>query len=127
MKKGLLILLLLFCPITFSYAGEADVVAVSFQNLGGRLYRFDVTLKHNDEGWNHYADKWEIVAPDGTILATRILFHPHADEQPFTRSLPEVKIPKNITEVTVRAHESVHEFGGEVIKVKLIPTKKILK
>jgi hypothetical protein len=78
-----------------------------------------VTVKHQDEGWQHYADAWEIVAPDGQVLATRTLYHPHVNEQPFTRSLSGVVIKPAIKVVTVRAHDSVHAYGGKEIRVKL--------
>ena len=102
---------------TAVYAGEADVIEVDVKQTGGDTYFFKVTVRHADEGWDHYADKWDVVAPDGTVLGTRTLYHPHVDEQPFTRSLSDVKISESITEVTVRAHDSVHKYGGETVKV----------
>jgi hypothetical protein len=101
-------------------AAEADVVKTEAKKTGANTYQFHVTVKHQDEGWNHYANKWDIVAPDGTILGTRILYHPHDDEQPFTRSLSGVKIPEGIRKVTIRAHDSVHEYGGKTTIV-IIP------
>lgn len=102
-----------------SHSGEADVIGVKVKKIGDNTYQFDVTVLHHDEGWEHYADKWEIVSLDGLVLGTRILQHPHVDEQPFTRSLSGVKIPAGITEVTIRAHDSVHEYGGKVMRVTL--------
>jgi hypothetical protein len=102
-----------------SYAGEADVIGVEVKKIGENTYQFTVTVSHTDEGWEHYADKWDVVAPDGRILGTRTLLHPHVNEQPFTRSLSGIKIPTGITEVTIRAHDSVHEYGGKVIRVVL--------
>ena len=101
---------------TAAYAGEADVVEVDIKKTGD-TYFFKVTVKHADEGWDHYANKWDVVAPDDTVLGTRTLYHPHVDEQPFTRSLSDVRIPASITEVTVRAHDSVHEYGGKTVTV----------
>lgn len=100
-------------------AGEADVVEAEAVREQARTYRFDVTVRHGDEGWDHYADAFEVVAPDGTILGTRTLYHPHVDEQPFTRSLTGVAIPESVTEVTVRARDSVHGFGGATVSVTL--------
>jgi hypothetical protein len=105
--------------VTAADAGEADVVEVKGKRIAGDTYSFDVTVRHADEGWEHFANKWEVTAPDGTVLGTRILAHPHIDEQPFTRSLSGVKIPENITEVTIRAHDLVHKYGGKSMKVKL--------
>jgi pyruvate-formate lyase-activating enzyme len=111
--------LFVFAVAAVSYAGEADVIDVEVKKIGDNTYQFSVTVSHNDEGWEHYADKWDIIAPDGQVLGTRTLLHPHVDEQPFTRSLSGVKIPEGITEVTIRAHDSVHEYGGKVIRVTL--------
>lgn len=109
---GLAILILLAwgaIPVT---AGEADVVAVEVTRGADGIYAFAVTVRHDDAGWDHYADRWEVVAPDGTVLGTRVLLHPHVDEQPFTRSLTGVVIPKSIRRVRVRAHDKVHGLGG---------------
>jgi hypothetical protein len=112
--------LVITCVLLISisaYAGEADVINVDIKKTGDHTYFVKVTVRHADEGWDHYANKWDVVAPDGTILGTRTLYHPHVDEQPFTRSLSDVKIPAPITEVTVRAHDSVHEYGGKTMEV----------
>jgi hypothetical protein len=98
-------------------AGEAEVLAVTATPTGEDTYRLDVTVQHADTGWDHYADKWEVLAPDGAVLATRTLLHPHTDEQPFTRSLTGVAIPAGIAAVTVRAHDSVHGYGGSALTV----------
>jgi hypothetical protein len=111
--------ILSFAILGVANAGEADVLRVKVKQTGASVYRFEVTLSHKDEGWNHYADKWDVVAPDGTVLATRVLYHPHVDEQPFTRSLSGVKIPAGIEKVTIRAHDSLHEYGGRVVTVKV--------
>lgn len=99
-------------------AGEADVIAVDVSTDGAN-WRFSVTVEHADEGWDHYADKFDIVGPDGTVYGTRILHHPHVNEQPFTRSLGDVEIPQGISEVTIRAHDSVHGYGGKTMRATL--------
>jgi len=82
-------------------------------------YDFSVTVFHKDAGWEHYANKWEVTDKKGTVIGTRILYHPHVNEQPFTRSLSGLKIPKNIKSVIIRAHDSIHGYGGKVITVDL--------
>ena len=114
----LLFTLLLVFVTGSAIAGEADVVAVEATQTGA-TYRFDVTLRHDDASWEHYANRWEILAPDGSILATRVLAHPHINEQPFTRSLSRVKIPTGINQVEIRAHDSVHAYGGKTMVVDL--------
>ena len=95
----LLLGFLLLASVT--YAGEANVIAVDVKNEGNNKYTLSVTVFHKDEGWDHFADKWDVVTPDGTVLGTRILLHPHVNEQPFTRSLSFIKIPKNIQKVAI--------------------------
>ena len=101
------------------WAGEVEVTEVKARKTGDDTYRFDVTLLHADTGWDHYANKWEVVAPDGTVLGTRVLAHPHVDEQPFTRSLSGVKIPAGIKQVIIRGGDSVHGLGGQEMTVTL--------
>ncbi len=99
-------------------AGEADVVGVEVNARGGN-YSFRVTVQHGDEGWDHYADKWDVIGPDGTVYGTRTLLHPHETEQPFTRSLSGIAIPAGVPHVTIRAHDSVHGDGGAEMTVEL--------
>jgi len=121
MTKGTVSVLLFLCIIfpSIPLAGEADVTAVDVKKSGDNRYHFDVTLIHRDEGWDHYADKWEVIGPDGSVLGTRTLYHPHVDEQPFTRSLSGVKIPGDVRRVTIRAHDSIHNYGGVTKSVEL--------
>lgn len=100
-------------------AGEADVVKVGVAQEGGGAFRFRVTVRHHDEGWDHYADAWDVIGADGTIYATRVLAHPHENEQPFTRNKSGISIPDGVKIVTVRAHDKVHGYGGKTQEVKL--------
>ncbi len=110
--KHVLVLAMMFVA-GFSLAETAEVVAIRAANHSGN-WRFDVTVRHADAGWDHYADTWEVAEPDGKVLATRVLLHPHDTEQPFTRSLTGIEIPDGLTEVLVRAHDSVHGWGDAV-------------
>ena len=119
MKAIILTMALYIMTATPLQAGEADVVGAEVTRTAQGRYRFDVTVRHADTGWSHYADRFDILAPDGTVLGTRVLYHPHVDEQPFTRSLSGVAIPEGIRKVTVRAHDLVHGTGGSVVTVTL--------
>ncbi|MEO9874005.1 MAG: hypothetical protein ABJM26_18895 [Anderseniella sp.] len=100
-------------------AGEADVVDAKASKASDGTWTFDVTVAHADEGWDHYANRWDVVAPDGTVLGTRTLHHPHETEQPFTRSLRGVSVPDGVVSVTIRANDSVHGTGGKEFSVDL--------
>jgi len=120
LAKRLIVSMALVAAMAISaYAGEADVNDVKIRDGGNRIYDFTVEVAHADTGWEHYADKWEIVDGQGNVIATRVLHHPHVDEQPFTRSLSGVMVAEGIREVTVRAHDSVHGYGGRTIQIRL--------
>jgi hypothetical protein len=104
--------LIAFLPAA-AIAGEATVVGVAATPEGSG-WRFDVTVSHADEGWDHYADAWQVLGPEESVLGTRELLHPHVNEQPFTRSLSGVEVPSGIGEVKVRARDSVHGWGPAV-------------
>jgi hypothetical protein len=102
-----------------AFAGEADVVGVDVRVSGEGTFAIDVTVRHADTGWDHYADRWEVLAPDGAVLGARVLLHPHVDEQPFTRSLSGVQIPQAIRTVRVRARDKVDGYGGREMVVSV--------
>jgi hypothetical protein len=104
-------------------AGEADVIDVKVRLSAPQVYGFDVTVRSKDTGWDYYAERFEVVAPDGKVLETRLLLHPHESEQPFTRELESVRIPASVGHVTVRAWmkrgAQVKAAGGETMRVTL--------
>jgi hypothetical protein len=100
-------------------AGEADVIGVRVRAAGGDRFDFDVTIRSRDTGWSRFADRFEVLAPDGRVLGTRELLHPHEDEQPFTRDLHGVRIPAGIGHVTLRAHMKGVGHDGATQRVAL--------
>ena len=83
-------------------------------------WRFDTTVRHDDQSWDDYADAWYVIHPDTEeILGERILLHPHDTEQLFTRSQSGIIIPEDVTQVIVRAKDNVEGFGGQEIIVDL--------
>lgn len=100
-------------------AGDVDVVDARLTRSPDGSFTASATLRHADTGWEHYADKWDVVAPDGKVLATRVLHHPHVNEQPFTRSLSGIRIPAGLDYVTIRAHDKVHGYRGKTKRMNL--------
>ncbi len=118
-KSFSFVLLFLLTFSVFSNAGKADVVDVSVSKSSNGHYRFNVTVLHEDSGWDHYANKWEILGSQGNILGTRVLLHPHVGEQPFTRSLSGVRIEPGVKSVSIRAHDLIHGYGGKSFTIAL--------
>lgn len=119
MKPRHILYALITCVPLMASAGEADVTDVKVRSSGDGTYHFDVTVRHADSGWDHYADQWQLLTHDGEVLATRTLHHPHVNEQPFTRSLTGVAIPPGVSQVRVRARDSLHGHGGREMVVQM--------
>lgn len=107
-------------------AANADVLFVEARQTAADTWTFAVTVQHPDTGWDDYTDGWDVVLPDGCVVKpnpddpfTRLLLHPHVNEQPFTRSQSGVVIPADAAQVTVRAHDLVAGFGGREVVVDL--------
>ena len=103
---------------TPAQADPADIVAAEATETASG-WRFEVTILHPETGWDDYADGWRVEAPDGTVLGTRVLAHPHVTEQPFTRSLSGIAIPDDLDRVAIRSRTSVEGWGTETLLLPL--------
>ena len=103
-------------------AGDVEIVNTRFELQSPGSWHVSTTLKHADSGWDHYADAWRVVNEKGEDLGTRTLFHPHEHEQPFTRS-HTVHIPEGVTIVYVEAHDKVHGWAKQRVRVDLSKAK----
>jgi len=98
-------------------AEKSRVVNAVISKGSAGTFRVDATIRHPDTGWDHYANNFQILDGAGNVLATRILVHPHVNEQPFTRSQGGIVIPANIKQVFVRSNCSVDGDGVELFKL----------
>ena len=112
-------LAVLACLIAAPALAEAPVIEAVTAARDGQGWRFDVTVRHPDTGWDHYADGWEVLDAEGNRLGFRELLHPHETEQPFTRSLSGVAIPDGTAEVYLRARCSVDGWSEALTAVSL--------
>ena len=117
MRHILISLLLGLLPSLLS-AGSVEIIDANATASGHGRYHIQVTLRHTDSGWEHYANAWRVLAPDGSILGERRLLHPHVDEQPFTRGLT-ITIPDEVTEVEIEAQDSRHGTGKQRFRIRL--------
>ena len=118
-RSSLVALCLLFS--TSVSAGDVEIVMAVLSKQGDQ-WACETTLRHDDRGWDHYADAWRVVTAAGKILGTRTLYHPHVDEQPFTRRLRDITIPAETKIVFIEAHDKVHGWSATRVEVDL--TKK---
>ena len=110
---------------TFSESLDyAQVTKVLATQKADGSWCFGTSVKHNDQGWDHYADAWEVIDLDGNKLGYRQLHHPHDHEQPFTRSQCNIDIPTDISQVLVRAKCNQHGYGGKAMVVDLSKSQR---
>jgi hypothetical protein len=98
-------------------ADPAEIVGVEAEPSPDG-WRVSVTIRHADTGWDDYADGWRVVA-DGEVVGTRVLAHPHVEEQPFTRSMSGIEIPEDVGTVEVESSTNVTGWGGERVRLDL--------
>ncbi|WP_457649856.1 hypothetical protein [Profundibacter sp.] len=115
--KKLALALLILAPLP-AWAEFPTIEAVKIRPSSNG-YDLAVTLKHPDTGWDHYADGWEVLDADGKRLGYRLLAHPHVHEQPFTRSLGGVNIPKGTEKIFIRPHCLVDGWSEQPFKIYL--------
>lgn len=96
-----------------------DVVSVKVRASGGGRFDFDVTVSSPYDTPGRYADAFRVMSAEGTVLGERILWHDHANEQPFTRDLHGVTIPGRVHQVIVQARDSANGYGGRTMEVTL--------
>lgn len=94
---------------------EANVIDVTYDAGTGR---FGVTLQHDDDNEDGYADWWQVETLDGELLGRRELTHRH-DNNPFTR-YATISGLQDIVYVVVRGHDQDHGYGGQVIVLNLV-------
>jgi hypothetical protein len=88
---------------------------VTLRRDGSRV-RFDVTLFHDDDGEDGYANWWQVERLDGERLGRRDLLHAHGTRE-FTRS-DTFEISEDGC-VVVRGHDETHGYGGQAALVDL--------
>ena len=108
MKKLILLSLILSNSV---YAQPPQIVKAEASLKTNQLFDIAVTIRHPDTGWDHYANEWIVVDGDGKEIAKRTLYHPHVNEQPFTRSIRDVLISTDENKIIIKAicnkgHES---------------------
>lgn len=97
---------------TFDYA---HVLGAKFSKTADDTYTVSATVRHDDKGWDDYANAFEVKG-ENIENGLRELLHPHDEEQPFTRSQSGVTASG---EVWLEAKTNVAGSGGSKLYVDL--------
>jgi hypothetical protein len=89
-------------------------------------YQFSVSVQSSDVDCDHFANWWEVLSVDGTLIYRRILRHSHTDENgtsdpdapgnTFTRSSDAPSPVSSDQVVLVRAHLFPYGYSGRVMR-----------
>ena len=96
-----------------------DIVAVKVRSAGAEVFDFDVTVSSPYDTPALYADGFRVTSLSGEVFGERKLLHDHQDEQPFTRDLHGVRIPRQVRQVVVQGRDQQHGYGGKSVQVQL--------
>ena len=127
LRSRILVLLPLACALMLAPARAADVaaqkhpdvVAAKVQARIADRFDFDVTVSSPYDTAQRYADAFRVMHKDGSVYAQRLLLHDHAGEQPFTRDLYGVRVPRGVRSVVIQARDQQHGWGGKTLEVAL--------
>ena len=124
MKKIILFTSALLLSLShISKANDISILAAAIIHQSHGEYLVNVKLEHHDTGWQHYADEWRLVDDKGNILGSRVLQHPHVNEQPFTRALSNVKLGSELKIIYIEAHDKVHGWTKNRLMIDLSKMK----
>ena len=96
-----------------------DVMSVAVRAGQDSSFDFDATISSPYDTEQRYADSFQVTGDDGKVYGERVLLHDHADEQPFTRDLYGVKIPRTVHTVIIQARDKKYGYGGKRVEVLL--------
>ncbi|MFH1819563.1 MAG: hypothetical protein ABIK82_22245 [Pseudomonadota bacterium] len=96
-----------------------DVVSANVKARDADSFDFDVTLSSPYDTPQRYADGFRVAGKDGAVYGERKLLHDHASEQPFTRDLYGVRIPRHIRSVVLQARDRKFGYGGRTLELML--------
>lgn len=111
---------------TSPQAGEHGTLETKFPTIldvsvksTGSTFSFTVTISSPYDTHERYADGFRVLDTEGNEMGLRVLWHDHANEQPFSRSLTGVKIPSDITSVFIEARDKTYGWSGVLEEVTL--------
>ncbi len=109
-KTGLLLSAVFLIPLL---AQKADVIEAKVKKSFGGKYVAYVKIDHKDEGYEHFADRWEIFDQNGKRLTIRIIFSPTTEKETIESYLYGFAVPEGTKKLIFKAHCNKDGWGGK--------------
>ncbi len=107
---------------TATLAGaEAPKVASASIVPEGDGWTVRAVIRHPDSGWDHYASGWQVLAPDGTVLAFAEITHPHLDGEPIQEELTGIQLPQGVDHLMIRVRCTLDGWSARSYRLELQP------
>lgn len=95
-----------------------DVRQATLKPTGKGVYDATITVSSPYDTPERYADGWRVLkAGTDEVLSEHMLAHDHADEQPFSRTQSDLKIPDGVSRVTIQGRDQDNGYGGETVTI----------
>jgi hypothetical protein len=114
------IVALVFSPLLL--AKEVEITKVELEPTGS-TWTVHVTLRHDDQGFEHYANGWRLVDAKKNVIAAQELYHPHDKKKSFTDSKANIKIPSQTKLVFLEAQAKPHGWSKQRVRIDLTKPK----
>ncbi len=103
-------------------AKEVEISKVELEPTGP-TWTVHVTLRHDDESYEHYANGWRIVDAKQNVLASQELYHPHKKKKSFTDNKTNITIPNTAKVIFLEAQAKPHGWSKRRVRIDMTKPK----
>lgn len=92
----------------------------------GDSWTVSATLSSPYDSAERYADGFRVLDDHLQVLGVRTLWHDHANEQPFTRSLTGLVISEGVRFLWVQGRDQAFGWGGQVVRIRVENSETVI-
>lgn len=112
-----LLAVLALLPFTQFARAEAPQVTSASIAQQGDGWTVRAVIRHPDTGWDHYASGWQVLAPDGQVLAFAEITHPHPGGEPIKEELTGITLPQGVDHLMIRVRCTLDGWSARVYRL----------
>lgn len=117
--KILLALLIALTTSIVAHADDVDVLMVKGMESNG-VWKFDITVHHDDSSEDHHVDSVAIFTPDETLLGVSKIPMPSIGADHVTTQLSGVTVPDGVEYILIKGHCSSYGWTDDGIIIPLL-------